>query len=161
MWMVVRRNMILANHIQMRLVPCIGGHANTTLLNIIHTMEPISEFKFSCVGLEDIQTIFQWLFEVSLIATGRSMKFFISLVVCFSASLAPTVPATGERAVAPTVDLPYATVVGSSSLGVDSSKRISFAQPPVLDLSQGIFGDANSRRGCYPFLEANINDQNL
>lgn len=36
-----------------------------------------------------------------------------------------------ERAASPTVSLPYATVIGSSSHDVDSFKGIPYAQPPV------------------------------
>lgn len=57
------------------------------------------------------------------------MWSLISLVVCL-APLASAAPSPQRRA-APTVDLDYATIVGSSSLGIDSFKGIPYAQPPV------------------------------
>ncbi|TKA74014.1 putative secreted lipase [Cryomyces minteri] len=59
------------------------------------------------------------------------MKSFVNLAVCLLplAFAAPTVEK--RQAGSPTVALSYATVVGSSSNGVDSFKGIPYAQPPV------------------------------
>ena len=54
------------------------------------------------------------------------------LAACM-ARLAIAAPALNTRA-SPTVDIEYATVVGSSLLGIDSFKGIPFAQPPVNQL---------------------------
>lgn len=62
-----------------------------------------------------------------------NMLCLISVASLFSLSFA--LPNPESRSIlAPTVDLSYATVVGSSLLGVDSFKGIPFAQPPVGEL---------------------------
>jgi acetylcholinesterase len=56
----------------------------------------------------------------------------ISAAACFL-PLAIAFPSPEKRS-APTVNLGYATVVGSSALGIDSWKGIPYAQPPVGNL---------------------------
>lgn len=58
------------------------------------------------------------------------MKYLISLAVSVL-PLTLAAPTIEKRAASPTVTLSYATVVGSSSSGVDSFKGIPYAQPPV------------------------------
>lgn len=55
---------------------------------------------------------------------------FSLLALCL-APLAIAAPSSEKRALAPTVNLQYATVVGSSLGGIDSFKGIPYAQPPV------------------------------
>ena len=54
--------------------------------------------------------------------------FFLALCIL---PLVFAAPSPSKRALAPTVNLEYATVVGSSLGGVDSFKGIPYAQPPV------------------------------
>ncbi|PBP20401.1 lipase 4 [Diplocarpon rosae] len=58
------------------------------------------------------------------------MRFAVSLATCL-APLALAVPTEDKRALAPTVQLQNANVVGSSLLGIDSFKGIPYAQPPI------------------------------
>lgn len=60
------------------------------------------------------------------------MRFQIGLAACL-VPLAVAAPNLEKRG-APTVELEYATVVGSNFFGVDSFKGIPFAQPPVGNL---------------------------
>lgn len=55
---------------------------------------------------------------------------FVLLALSFL-PLAIAAPGFGKRQAAPTVNLEYAQVVGSSLLGIDSFKGIPYAQPPV------------------------------
>ncbi|PMD44849.1 cholinesterase [Hyaloscypha variabilis F] len=54
-----------------------------------------------------------------------------SLLALFFLPLVFASPTVQKRALAPTVNLQYATVVGSSLGGIDSFKGIPYAQPPV------------------------------
>lgn len=62
------------------------------------------------------------------------MLSFASLLTCFLCSRAASAALIDLSLLAPTVDLSYAKVVGSSLLGVDSFKGIPYAQPPVGNL---------------------------
>ncbi|DAA73870.1 TPA_exp: putative secreted lipase [Trichophyton benhamiae CBS 112371] len=66
---------------------------------------------------------------------------FARLSIAVPTTAAPAI----EKRAAPTVQLDYATVVGSSALGIDSFKGIPYAQPPVgklrLKPPQPITGD--------------------
>ena len=56
-------------------------------------------------------------------------------LVTVAACLTPlALAAPAEKRSAPTVNLDYATVIGSSALGIDSWKGIPYAQPPVANL---------------------------
>lgn len=59
------------------------------------------------------------------------MWSFVPLASCLI-PLAAAAPQ--KRILAPTVEIEYATVVGSSLLGIDSFKGIPYAQPPVGNL---------------------------
>src|SRR5450432_2102568 len=52
-----------------------------------------------------------------------------------------------EKRDAPTIQLSYATVIGSSALGVDSFKGIPYAQPPVGQLRLKLPQPINSNLG--------------
>jgi carboxylesterase type B len=99
------------------------------------------------------------------------MWSIISLAICLApfALAAPATPVIQKRA-APTVDTQYATVIGSSSGGIDSFKGIPFAQPPVgqlrlkppqpLNSSLGTVNATGTPRSC-PQMEIGTNTGNL
>jgi len=58
-----------------------------------------------------------------------NMWFSISFAACFVYFAVATL--ASEKRAFPTVDIEYATVVGSSHLGIDSFRGIPYAQPPV------------------------------
>ncbi|KAK4990791.1 hypothetical protein LTR50_002327 [Elasticomyces elasticus] len=90
------------------------------------------------------------------------MKHFL-VVAAHVLSFCYAAPTLDKRASSPTVTLPYATVVGSSSLGVDSFKGIPYAQPPVGQLrlkpprsitkSLGTVQATGNPRACPQFYE--------
>lgn len=57
-----------------------------------------------------------------------------SLISLASVIISFTTAAPRKRALSPTVETEYATIVGSSQLGIDSFKGIPYAQPPVGNL---------------------------
>ncbi|KUJ17951.1 cholinesterase [Mollisia scopiformis] len=57
------------------------------------------------------------------------MRCLMPLAPCFISLI--TAAPTLEKRASPTVSLDYATIVGSSLLGIDSFKGIPYAQPPV------------------------------
>lgn len=62
------------------------------------------------------------------ISLHLKMLSLLCLAFCL---LSTTIAAPSSRGAGPSVQLPYATIVGSSVLGVDSFKAIPYAQPPV------------------------------
>lgn len=74
------------------------------------------------------------IFGCSLVFYPASICTMLSLLAICLLPLAIAVPHAEKRAVAPTVNLEYATVVGSSLAGIDSFKGIPYAQPPVGNL---------------------------
>jgi carboxylesterase type B len=60
------------------------------------------------------------------------MMFFLPALCVLPLSIAA--PSLEKRALTPTFDLEYATVIGSSLGGIDSFKGIPYAQPPVGNL---------------------------
>ncbi|RDW82964.1 carboxylic ester hydrolase-11 [Coleophoma crateriformis] len=85
----------------------------------------------------------------------------LTLVACLLPLTASTPTSGHKRDLFPTVVLPHATVIGSSTLGIDSFKGIPYAQPPVgalrlkppqpITSNLGMLAAVEIPRGCPQF----------
>ncbi|KAI9644071.1 hypothetical protein NHQ30_007423 [Ciborinia camelliae] len=78
-----------------------------------------------------IDHIENYLLSYCIDSSRPNKMYLLTIATWFLISLTSALPASEKRQLIPSVQLPYAEIVGSSSAGIETFKGIPYAQPPI------------------------------